>query len=204
VDSPAELFAAVVPDLTEVTGPVLACSGERGVFRYSNGGFAVLGQLIADVTGQDYPQAATRLVLAPLGLASATFPASWPPDSVTGYQLTQSGLFRPAGQVSTLPAAGGLWSTAADLVRFGQTWATLLPAELAREALTPQADRTPGLGQIGLGWLLNQDRQVAGHAGGAPGAATSLILRAGQVNVALTNRLVPIEPVNARLANVLA
>jgi CubicO group peptidase (beta-lactamase class C family) len=123
---------------------------------------------------------------------------------VTGYQLTQSGLFQPAGQVPTVPAAGGLWSTAADLVRFGQTWATLLPDELAREALTPQADRTPGLGQMGLGWLLNRDRQVAGHAGGAPGGATSLIVRAGQVNVALTNRLVPIEPVNARLAGALA
>jgi hypothetical protein len=54
---------------------------------------------------------------------------------------------------------------------------------------------------MGLGWLLNEPKDVCGHAGVGPGAASSLIIRmsTGQPSVALANRLVPIEPANARL-----
>jgi CubicO group peptidase (beta-lactamase class C family) len=188
-------------------GPVLAdtvlgCSGPRGEFRYSDGGYAALGQLIADVTGLGFAEAAGRLVLGPLGMTGAWFPDRWPGDEVTGYQLSESGAFEPAGgqvggQVDAAPAAGGLWATGADLVRFGLAWASLLPGELAREALTPQADRATG--QMGLGWVLNTDRGVAGHAGAGQGGGSSLIVRGGVVSVALTNRAVPIEPVNSRV-----
>ncbi len=203
VDSPAGLFGSHVPGLAEVTGPVLACSGPHGTFQYSNGGYAALGQLISDITQRQYAAAAAVLVLQPLGMTSSTFPERWPDrDAVTGYQLAGDGTFGPAGsQVCLIPAAGGLWSTAADLVRFGVGWAGLLPGELAREALRPHADRDPAGAQIGLGWLLHQPKDLCGHAGGGPGAASSLVSRLsdGQTTVALANRLVPIEPVNARL-----
>lgn len=204
VDSPGELFAASVPDLRSVTGPVLGCSGQRGSFAYSNGGYAALGQLIADLTGTSYEEAVTAQVLAPLGMSSSSFPASWPGSgAITGYRLAQDGSFEPVpAQVTTISAAGGLWTTAADLVRFGLGWRSLLPAGLDREALTPQAARDPVGAQIGLGWLLNRPKDVCGHAGGGHGAATSLIIRlsTGQPSVAMTNRLIPVEPVNARLA----
>ena len=111
-------------------------------------------------------------------------------------------MFEPApAQICAIPAAGGLWATGADLVRFGLAWASLLPAELAREALRPHAARDSTGAQIGLGWLLNQPKDVCGHAGDGRGAASSLIIRlsSGQASVAMTNRLVPIEPVNVRL-----
>jgi len=203
VASPDELFAATVPALAEVTGPVLACPGPRGTFRYSNGGYAALGQLISDIAERQYPEAAAALVLRPLGMTSSSFPGRWPGrDAVTGYQLAGDGWFEPVDpRVCVIPAAGGLWSTAADLVRFGQGWAGLLPGELAREALRPQADRDPDGAQMGLGWLLHQPKDLCGHAGGGPGAASSLLgrLSDGRISVALANRLVPIEPVNARL-----
>jgi CubicO group peptidase (beta-lactamase class C family) len=204
VASPDELFAATVPALAEVTGPVLACPGPRGTFRYSNGGYAALGALISDITQRPYPQAAAGLVLQPLGMTSSSFPEHWPDhDAVTGYTLADDGSFGPVEpQVCVIPAAGGLWSTAADLVRFGQGWASLLPGELAREALRPHADRDPDGAQMGLGWLLHRPKDLCGHAGGGPGAAASLLSRLsdGQTTVALASRLVPIEPVNARLA----
>lgn len=106
-----------------------------------------------------------------------------------------------------MPAAGGLWTTAADLVRFGLAWSTLLPDALAREALRPQADRDGVGGQAGLGWMLMLPKDVAGHPGGGPGFATSLIIRPGLVSpgggqtwVVLTNRPVLVEAVNERLA----
>ena len=208
VGSPGELFADDVPELVTLTGPLVERSGPRGTFSYSNGGYGLLGQLIADVTGETYPEAAARLVLAPLGMSGASFPASWPSTgAVTGYRLAGDGWFEPApARVCTLPAAGGLWATAADLVRFGLSWASLLPGALAREALRPHATRDATGAQMGLGWLLNEPKDVCGHAGGGPGAASSLIIRmsTGQPSVALANRLVPIEPVNARLARPIA
>jgi CubicO group peptidase (beta-lactamase class C family) len=204
VDSPGELFASQVPSLVALTGPVAGCGGPRGAFAYSNGGYALLGQLIADVTGSPYPDAAAALVLGPLGMTSSSFPVRWPDDdgAVTGYRVAGDGSFEPApAEVSTLPAAGGLWSTAADLVRFGRGWAALLPGDLAREAIRPQAEQRADGPEVGLGWLLNRPKDVSGQAGGGPAAASSLIVvpSSGRVSVTMTNRMVPIEPVNARL-----
>ncbi|MGE5136786.1 MAG: serine hydrolase [Gemmatimonadota bacterium] len=135
-------------------------------------------------------------------------PASWPEGgAVTGYRLAGDGCFEPVPpEVPVIAAAGGLWSTAADLVLFGLGWASLLPAGLTSEALRPQAARDPAGAQMGLGWLLNQPKDVCGHAGGGRGGASSLIVRmsSGEVSVALANRLVPVEPVSARLARPIA
>jgi CubicO group peptidase (beta-lactamase class C family) len=208
VDTPAELFADTVSDLVSLAGPVLAC-GERGTFRYSNGGYAALGQLIADVTGSSYEEAAAALVLEPLGMSASSFPWSWAdadPGALTGYRLLPDGIFAAARrQVCTMPATAGLWATAADLIRFATRWSSLLPDSLAREALTPQADALRG--QVGLGWMLEQDKGQASNPGGiGPGFGASLIVRisGGQACVALTNRQVPIDPVNARVIRALS
>jgi CubicO group peptidase (beta-lactamase class C family) len=203
-DTPATLFANQVPALATLTGPVLGCSGQRGTYEYSNGGYVALGQLIAGASGEPYEAAVTRLVLRPLSMDRSWYPQRWPddPDAVTGYGLADRA-FRATTGICTLPAAGGLWSTAADLLRFGRGWRGLLPAELAAEALRPQATRPDTGVQTGLGWHVNQARGVYGHAGGGQGGATSLIVSAAgdRIHVALTNRLIPIEPVNAKVLN---
>jgi len=141
VDDPAELYAGAVQDLATLMGPVIGCSGPRGVARPSNGGVGVLGQLIADVTRTPYADAASALILEPLGLRDSTFPeteARIDPAAVTGYALTLEGVFQPVRpRICTVQAAAGLWSTGADLVRLGLGWPALLPAPLAHEALTP-------------------------------------------------------------------
>jgi hypothetical protein len=73
VGSPAEQFAEHVPGQVALLGEVVAVEG-RGAFKASNGGYAVLGQLIADVTGSSYPDVAGDLVLAPLGMRDSSFP----------------------------------------------------------------------------------------------------------------------------------
>jgi CubicO group peptidase (beta-lactamase class C family) len=201
---PAELFAKKVSALVAVTGPVVASSRSRGTFAYSNGGYALLGQLIADVSGQPYEAAAGRLVLGPLGMADSWFPTRWPdtqadPDAVTGYGVAEQS-FRALNVICTLPAAGGLWSTAADLIRFARAWRELLPADLAAEAVRPQATRPDDGVQIGLGWIVNQAQGLTGHTGGGRGGSSSLIVAAsGRIHLALTNRLIPIEPVNKKV-----
>jgi CubicO group peptidase (beta-lactamase class C family) len=205
VGNPAELFADTVPDLVALAGPVVGWGGTRGVVRPSNGGYAVLGQLIAEVTGLPYAEAATRLVLEPLGMNDSSLPArsaDLGPDAVTGYDLTPEGTFVPVpARLCTIPAVGGLWATAADVVRLGAGWSSLLPAALAREALTPQTAPGPGGHRVGLGWLLSPRSDVAVHAGFGPGATASLLVRIRDhhVQVTMTNRLIPIDPINDRV-----
>jgi CubicO group peptidase (beta-lactamase class C family) len=210
VSNPAPLFAETVPGLVSLVGPVMARGGERGTFGGSAGGYAALGQLIADVTGLPYPDAAARLVLDPLGMSSSWFPASWPGDgseAITGYYVNEDSSFsQTPGRVSTVPAAAGLWATAADLARFGASWSSLLPAALADEALRPHAGRDNHPVRAGFGWVINESIGVAGHAGSGNGGSSSLVMEldSNKVHVAMTSRRIPIEPVNGRVIRAMA
>jgi CubicO group peptidase (beta-lactamase class C family) len=205
VDNPAELYADSVPDLVTLYGPVVPCSGPRGIARPSNGGYAVLGQLIADVTGMPYTSAATRLVLDPLGMRDSRFPARAAEigaDAVTGYTVTAEGVFSPApARVPTISAVAGLWSTGADLVRLGTAWSSLLPAALARQALTVQAEPEPGGYRVGLGWLLGENGDTAVHSGAGLNDVAFLRVRVRDLrtHVVLTNRAIMLNSIDARL-----
>jgi CubicO group peptidase (beta-lactamase class C family) len=136
-------------------------------------------------------------------MTASSFPASVADigtAAVTGYRVNADGGLAPgSASVCTTPAAGGLWTTAADLVRFGAGWSSLLPDRLAGEALRPHARRGPGSGgTIGLGWLISPDGACTGMAGMGLGTTSSLLVRRAdnQVQVALTNRAVSLEPVN--------
>jgi CubicO group peptidase (beta-lactamase class C family) len=205
VQTPGALFATGVPRLEALCGPVLACGTSRGSFRFSFGGYAALGQIVADITGSPYEDAVRRLVLEPLGMHASSYPGTVSEAggaggrAVTGYAAAPDGSFRPeAASVCTLPAAGGLWTTAADLVRFGLGWSSLLPPPLAREALRPQASRSPYPGSAGLGWLISPDGAFATGSGDHPGAVASLVIRLSDhaVQVTIANRRVPVEPVS--------
>jgi len=144
-------------------------------------------------------------------MSGSSFPERWPAAderAVDGYQLDTDGAFVPApAKVGTAPAALGLWTTAADLVRFALGWSTLLPAPLAEEAMRPLVRPRPNWEvAIGLGWRINETTGVAGHAGYANNASASLVVKldSGKVHVALTNRGIPIEEVNGRVARALA
>jgi CubicO group peptidase (beta-lactamase class C family) len=209
VDSPTEMYADAVPDLRQLMGPVIGCTGPRGTVDPSNGGIAVLGQLVADVTEMPYPRAAARLVLDPLKLAGSSFPARTSdintPDiniAVTGYNLTLDGTFEPIpARIPTLQAVAGLWSTGADLVRLGLGWSSLLPEALAREALTPQTGPGPGGIRVGLGWLITPRGDVATHAGANfdGTAAVTTRIRDQRTHVVLTSRLIPVNTIEVRL-----
>jgi CubicO group peptidase (beta-lactamase class C family) len=198
-------------------GPPDHVSAARGSFSQAVagvggfGGYAALGALIADVSGSPFAQAAARLVLDPLGMSGSSFPERWPAAGervVGGYRLDAGGAFVPApATVGTVPAALGLWTTAAGLIRFALGWSALLPAPLAEEAMRPLV-RQGADSEVatGLGWRINESRGAAGHGGYAGGAAASLVVKldSGKAHVALTNRGIPIEAVNGRVVHALA
>ena len=104
-------------------------------------------------------------------------------------------------QILTIQAAGGLWSTGADLVRLGTGWASLLPAALAHEALTMQAQPRQGSGGVGFGWLLGARGDIAEHAGLGLDSAASLLIRVRdhRTQVVLTSRSMPLASLGDRL-----
>jgi CubicO group peptidase (beta-lactamase class C family) len=175
----------------------------------SDAGYAALGQLIADVTRMSYPTAAACLVLGPLGMRDSSFQGDRPgcdSPAVTRYRLSPEMTFAPApAAVSTMLASRGMWTTAADLLRFGTRWTSLLPEALAREAVRPQAARGRGGVRMGLGWPVGADGDIIGISGGGPGAFASLLVRLGSAqrscaaHVVLTNRRLPIQAINVRL-----
>jgi CubicO group peptidase (beta-lactamase class C family) len=185
----ADMMADTVPELV----------------RPSNGGYAMLGQLVAEVTGSPYASAATRLVLEPLGMSGSSFPArpaDIGPGAVTGYSVTRAGAFAPVEEmISALPAAGGLWAPPADLVRLATGWSTLLPAALADEALTPQEAAEPGEPRVGLGWIISPRGDIALHAGAQPGASAAVLVRIRdrQARVIVTSTLTSLEPIHDRV-----
>ncbi len=58
----------------------------------------------------------------------------------------------------------------------------------------------------GLGWRVNQTLGVAGKAGRSRGTSVSLVMRldSRRIHVAMTNRSIPIEPVNGRVIRAIA
>lgn len=83
----------------------------RSGFCYSGGAYVVVQQLIADVTGVSFAEAAIELVLKPLGMSSSTFSEPLP-DSLRGCAA------RHDWHVYPETAAAGLWTTANDLALF--------------------------------------------------------------------------------------
>lgn len=155
------------------TPPVRASLLPGSRFRYSGSHYAVLQQLMADVTGTPFEELMQGLVLEPVGMADSSyhqdFPEQRPGLAAHGHHTDGTPV---RGRWRTIPemAGAGLWTTPADLVRVDLEIARaargrsqLLGRDLASEMLTPQAP-----GGYGLGTEVSDSggRQRFGHTGG--------------------------------------
>jgi CubicO group peptidase (beta-lactamase class C family) len=82
-----------------------------GRFRYSGGGFAVVQQLIEDVTATPFAEAAREMVLEPLGMERSSFQQP-PPERLRDSAAWADWHLYPES------SAAGLWTTPGDLARF--------------------------------------------------------------------------------------
>ena len=95
-------------------------------FEYANIGYALLGRVIARVTGQDYRDVVRARLLDPLGMTSSTFDVSSVVNRVTGMhpmgQPSASGspglVEQAEGDSGAFSPMGGLWSTVDDLAKW--------------------------------------------------------------------------------------
>ncbi len=159
-------------------------------FAYSNLGYALLGRVVAAVSGTTYTDAVSERVLRPLGLADTVFSAA----ESDGFVVTGVRAF--AGSWEPLPltgpgafsSIGGLFSTVSDLARWGRHLASAFavtpepgPVSAVDRRLMQQAMRVvpPVVVQgstrstaYGFGLFVEQDDRwgpIASHSGGYPG-----------------------------------
>jgi CubicO group peptidase (beta-lactamase class C family) len=155
--------------------PVRVVAEPGTAWSYSGGGYTILQQLVADVSGKPFATVLTEGVLASAKMSSSTFdqplPVSRRNASAFGY-LANGTPIGGGSHVFPQLAAAGLWTTPTDLAQFIMSLQRalrddggMLPRPLANAMITP------GLGNWGLGLLINgaDDTAVFAHTGANEG-----------------------------------
>ncbi|KAB8061170.1 serine hydrolase [Janthinobacterium sp. FT14W] len=138
-----------------------------GAFDYSNIGYAVLGTALAAQAGTSYEALLQSRIAVPLGMRSTSNQPSHGMLArlAPGHLLT--GEATPAWDLNVVAPAGGVYSSARDMVAYLQAYMfkPLRPYALAvkpRRPLAPGSDT-----KVGLAWLLEQQHghSYAWHSG---------------------------------------
>jgi len=174
-----------------VAGGLTFCRPPGLDFEYANIGYALLGRVIAEVTGQDYREVVRERLLVPLGMGASTFDVAAASGRIAGMHPAGSGLVEqvegPSGAFSPM---GGLWSTVEDLA----TWIGFLEAAWADDPreeplsrwsrremqrphvlarIDPPSESSPAVAQsYGMGLYVADDVRLGRfvhHSGGYPG-----------------------------------
>jgi CubicO group peptidase (beta-lactamase class C family) len=147
-------------------------------WHYSNLAYALLGEVLARITGGPAEQYLDERVLGPLGMSRTTWTAVDP--SATGYLVdpyTDVPRREPVIAGNAVAPAADLWSTPSDLCRWAAFIADPDPAVLAPETIEEMrtfqsmVDLTKWRLGYGLGFALYRvdDRVFAGHDGAHAG-----------------------------------
>lgn len=191
-----------------------AAPGQR--FRYSDIGYILLGELVAEVGGKSLDQFARERLFGPLGMCDTGFvpPADRLPRVITPWPEggKEGQVYDPlAARMGGVAGHAGLFSTVDDLARFGQMMLNggvlhgkrVLTRRSVRQMTRPHP--LPGSTEKrGLGWMLNlrpagSTRSLSttayGH-GGYTGTSLWIDPRDQLVLVLLVNRtrLTPTPP----------
>lgn len=180
--------------------------GQR--YHYSNLGFALLGELVARHRNMSWYDAVWQHVLEPLRLHDTTYhPAPGAAEGTSRDPRTSQLMREPAFDSLAMAAAGQLWSTPADLARWGRFLVTgddaVLPRHVLVEMRTAQSadPDTQHVGAYGLGLRLRwrPDSTLVGHTGSMPGFLAAMFVDSvsGVGAVVLTNATTGLAPEKA-------
>jgi len=164
-------FGRRVPTLAEFYRGRLRLVAEPGTrHTYSNHGFATLGQIVEDVSGQPLARYFRDHIFTPLGMADTDAVRS---DRVkarlaTGYAMRANGP-RPVRDCDVVTVGGGcIYSTTRDMARFvaallgggANEHGSVLAAETLADMFAPQYQPDPRLPGVGLAFFRHD---VGGH-----------------------------------------
>jgi CubicO group peptidase (beta-lactamase class C family) len=162
-----ELFAMITG------GAPLFPAGSR--FEYSNSGYVLLGMIIERVTAQTYQQFTRDTFFTPMNLGSTNYSGVTAPPP-RGYTVSSGGqvTLDSVADPSLLNAAGGICSTASDLVR----WTTSLVAlPLYTRMIGDRFLAAYREADYGYGLIIDKFEGHARvyHSGGQPGFTSRLM-----------------------------
>src|SRR5215475_10291707 len=153
-----------LPTLAEYYRGGLRLVAEPGTrFTYGNHGFATLGQIVEDVSGQPLDRYFRERIFDPLGMADSDLLRSERVKArlATGYKLGSHGAVPVTDRQPVTAGAGSLYSTPNDMARYVAALAggganehgrVLGPAALAA-MFQPQYQTDPRVPGIGLGFM---------------------------------------------------
>jgi len=160
------------------------------VHSYSDYSFALVGQLIEDVSGKPFAQYVDEKILQPLGMARSTFEQPLPPglaeDLAVGYFVTD-GAYEPSSfAFDQEPPASALSSTAEDMARFMIAHlqdgryenVQILGEDVAQQMHAQQFTHHPDLPGMGYAFkerFVNGERLI-GHGGDIGTYSSQMIL----------------------------
>lgn len=161
-------------------------------WHYSDSGYILLGHIIETVTGKPYAEVADQLVFGPAGMTNTGY--SYEPDNLAEGYIDVSGAKSEYMDLTIPHAAGGLYSTAEDLLKLDIALSDgqLLSRESLNAMFTAQAQipGTPGSG-YGLGWVMVEEfgHPMAFHNGGIEGFVSNItrVMDDGTLVVMLSN-----------------
>ena len=141
-------------------------------FLYSNLGFGLLGQALANRAGRSYPDLVAREVTGPLGMSDTVVTLS--PEQQSRFIQGYNASHRPVREwdFAALAGAGAIRSTAGDMLTYLQ--AQLHPqkapalASALRQSQQLHADGFPGT-RIALAWYYRFESSDYWHNGGTAG-----------------------------------
>ncbi|MDD9382589.1 amino acid adenylation domain-containing protein [Streptomyces sp. ZAF1911] len=187
-----------MPKLAAVLDGVEAEHEPGALFRKAGSQWALIEQLLTDVTAQEFQELAAELVFGPLGMRDSSFLAPEDPhaagrDIADGHDQHGSALL-DGYRVRPVLAGSGLWSSPSDLAQLAveirqahRGFSDLLSAKSAGVMLTEEFPGSfYGLGTVVDGSMADLE---FGHGGQTAGfrALTSLQLRSGNGCVVMTN-----------------
>ncbi|KSB89329.1 penicillin-binding protein [Caulobacter vibrioides] len=174
---PLNPYADYGPDLLDAFLRRYSLTRDVGAaYEYSNLGVGLLGWALAQRAGGDYETVLRKRVLAPLGMSSTAIKLSPPLAARFSPGHTADLSVTPHWDLTTLAGAGGLRSSADDLLK-------LMAAELGyvdtplKAAMADQlVPRRPvgGNVQVALGWHVatTPTGEIVSHGGGTMGFQT--------------------------------
>jgi D-alanyl-D-alanine-carboxypeptidase/D-alanyl-D-alanine-endopeptidase len=150
---------------------------------YSNIGYWLLSEALADRAGVDYETLVERRIIAPLGLTNTAFAIS--PNMKANLAVGHNAVLQPSPPISTLPiysimpAAGGLYSTATDLLKLLAVAMDYQPSPLTSAMHLTWTTRRPmssDRSEHALGWTVIREHhdELIAHDGGTFGYASSI------------------------------
>jgi CubicO group peptidase (beta-lactamase class C family) len=142
---------------------------------YSNSGYIVLGSIIEKVSGQSYEKFVVDNLFTPLGMKDSGYDSNTAiiKHRASGYSRSQAGLINATYIHMSVPhAAGALYSTSADLLKWEQ--GLFAGKVVSRASLDRMITPFKNDYALGLTSAIVNGRRVVAHGGGIDGFNTQM------------------------------